>query len=68
MGFTLPERVIPHIENKWVIFMGAGDTFFSKHTLSNIAPHLTSLEEAMLVYGKTTMVIKIQMNYRDKDK
>ena len=51
-------EAIPHIENKWVIFMGAGDTFFSKHTLSNIAPHLTNLEEAMLVYGKTTIVDK----------
>ena len=52
-------EAIPHIENKWVIFMGAGDTFFEcKAPLSNIAPHLTSLEEAMLVYGKTTIVDK----------
>lgn len=50
-------NAIGYIKGRWVIFIGAGDEFYSKDTLTNIAPILnSSYPTHELVYGRRVMI------------
>lgn len=44
-------KALPHINGDWVIFMGAGDTFYENNTLSKIANAIHENMSATTIYG-----------------
>lgn len=49
-------KSLSHIKGKWVIFLGAGDKFYSNTVLEEASIYLSNNDDRNLIYGKTQLV------------